>query len=248
MRCTLKLSGLLLAILLAWSVSIAEPPAADPAGPILAAIAGKEDSAFKSGPWTYQYHVSGKGSRGEGHHGKLLYNGKEVTTDNNNDRINTPWGTMYWHQSRIFFGEHGWMLKPVVNQPDGKLIPEPTWGPDAATTQPTSQPVELTAKANGTTTALKPGQDLIVRLAGNPTTGFHWEVKSVTGKAVAAVGEVEYKADPAPRQMVGSGGMFVAKFHAAAPGQSVITMVYRRPWEKDVAPIETFTVTVDVKE
>jgi predicted secreted protein len=47
--------------------------------------------------------------------------------------------------------------------------------------------------------------------------------------------------------MVGVGGVFVATFKAVRAGKTTVRMEYRRPWEKDVAPIETFAVTLDVK-
>jgi predicted secreted protein len=43
------------------------------------------------------------------------------------------------------------------------------------------------------------------------------------------------------------GGVFVATFKAMRAGKATVRMGYRRPWEKDTPPVETFAVTIEVK-
>ncbi len=81
----------------------------------------------QSGPWTYEYTVSLKGSRSEGYHGKLSYNGVEVPDPANlNDFYNTPWGPIYWvGRPVVLFGGHGWMSKPLPSDPKGEALMDP---------------------------------------------------------------------------------------------------------------------------
>ena len=120
--------------------------------------------------------------------------------------------------------------------------------PPPSKRRPAAPPVKLTAltvKDSGRTITPRVGQRITVRLAGNPTTGYSWSVASITGSAVRQAGKISYKASPAPRRMVGSGGFSVATFKAVRNGRAVLTMEYKRPWEKK-KPIRTFTVTIDV--
>lgn len=107
-------------------------------------------------------------------------------------------------------------------------------------------PLAVSQKDNGTTLTAMVGQDIVMSLAGNPTTGYSWDVKDIKGDAVERVGEVKYKADAHPPGMVGVGGGFTAKFKAAKPGKATVTLEYRRPWEKNAKAAETFEVTISV--
>ena len=55
-----------------------------------------------------------------------------------------------------------------------------------------------------------------------------------------------YVADAA-NGAVGSGGAHEWVFRAVAAGTGAVGLAYRRPWEKDVAPAQTFSLTVAVK-
>ncbi|MGE5295964.1 MAG: hypothetical protein ACM3VT_14155 [Solirubrobacterales bacterium] len=86
-----------------------------------------KDNSQKSGPWAYEYTISLKGSRSEGYHGRLSYNGVEVPEPANlNDFYNTPWGALYWvGQPAVLFGGHGWMSKPLPSDPKGEALMDP---------------------------------------------------------------------------------------------------------------------------
>ena len=101
----------------------------------------------------------------------------------------------------------------------------------------------LSEKDSGKTIELGVGDTLAVELEGNPTTGYLWEVASEDTTVLTLVKD-EYESDS---DLAGSGGMFKFTFEAAAPGETTLLLVYRRPWEEDVDPIETFEVTVVVK-
>ena len=118
------------------------------------------------------------------------------------------------------------------------------------TAQDASQdnPMELTADQDGKTVAVPMGKQIIVRLAGNPTTGFSWQVGHISGDAVTAQGDPTYVADAHRPGIVGIGGQFMFKLLAAKAGTSTIKLVYLRPWEKDRPPIRTFTATIEVEQ
>lgn len=107
-----------------------------------------------------------------------------------------------------------------------------------------STPVTLTVKDSGTIITLQKGQKLEIKLEGNPTTGFNWYAYPELTSLLTQVGEPEFKADS---QLIGSGGMITLRFEAAAAGQDKLQLAYRRAWEKDIAPLQTFEVNIVVK-
>ncbi len=107
--------------------------------------------------------------------------------------------------------------------------------------------VTVGEEANGKTVTGEIKQTLLVKLPGNPTTGYSWTLSKLEGDAIEAVGKAEYVAGKVPRKMVGSGGSFHFTFQAVKPGKAALTLAYARPWEKDTPPAKTFTLTVEVK-
>lgn len=106
-------------------------------------------------------------------------------------------------------------------------------------------PVTLDGNANGKRVELARGQELVLSLEENPTTGFRWEVVQNAAAVMELLGEGQYAATPTGR--VGSGGTTTWRFKAAQTGSDTLRLVYRRSWEKDQPPAETFSCTVHVR-
>jgi inhibitor of cysteine peptidase len=102
----------------------------------------------------------------------------------------------------------------------------------------------LSEEDAGSTVELRVGDTLEVVLDGNPTTGFLWETAAVDASVLKQLGEPEFEPDTA---LIGSGGKFTFRFEAAASGQTLLKLVYHRPWEKDIPPEKTFEVNVTVQ-
>jgi predicted secreted protein len=129
------------------------------------------------------------------------------------------------------------------------------------TTCPTSQPTSLpatepagpvmilTAVHNGKTLTCHASPAVIkICLAGNPTTGYQWDLDKIEGDGVKQVSKTKYKQDEKPAQKVGIGGTFTTTFLTTGKGETTIRMKYFRPWEKDAKPEKTFSITVVVPE
>ena len=107
-----------------------------------------------------------------------------------------------------------------------------------------SAAVKLDEQGNGQSVELEAGQKLTVSLAGNPTTGYSWEVSEIDPAVVELVGEPDYQSDS---DLIGSGGVYTFVFKGVAPGQSSIKLVYHRSWETDVEPEKEYEIFVNVK-
>jgi inhibitor of cysteine peptidase len=112
-----------------------------------------------------------------------------------------------------------------------------------------ADPVRLTEADNGKVITVKAGDTVKVALAGNPTTGYSW-ASAMTDQDAAVLqqqGDPAYVQESTDESVVGSGGTFTFTFKALASGQATIKLVYVRPWEKDVAPAQTFSASVTVE-
>ena len=116
---------------------------------------------------------------------------------------------------------------------------------------PLSTPISpsnaLTEGNNGKTININVGETLVIRLASNPSTGYTWETKDLDTQMLEQVGEAAFESPDTPPDLVGAGGTLVLTFKALEPGTITLTLVYHRSWETDVAPLQTFSVTVAVR-
>ena len=98
-------------------------------------------------------------------------------------------------------------------------------------------------QSDGDITA-KPGEQFVIQLESNPTTGYAWAVQSNTDPAVAKKTASQYMdAQPA---VVGSGGVQRLVFDAGAKGTTTIVLRYERSFEPDDPSDEELTYAVTV--
>jgi inhibitor of cysteine peptidase len=102
----------------------------------------------------------------------------------------------------------------------------------------------LGAEDDGREVTLQKGQTLTIKLEANPTTGYAWEFVESEGAILRLAGEPEFEADS---DLLGAPGTQTLRFEAVEAGQMELRLVYQRPWETDVEPLETFTVQVAVQ-
>jgi inhibitor of cysteine peptidase len=102
-------------------------------------------------------------------------------------------------------------------------------------------PTFLNATDNNTAINVTTGEFLIVTLEGNPTTGYTWEVEELNEQVLQQVGDIAFVPES---NLIGAGGVEIATFEVVGAGNATINMVYHRPWETDVEPVDTFTLNV----
>ena len=108
-------------------------------------------------------------------------------------------------------------------------------------------PVTLTSAASGRLVELRRSQELVIRLEANPSTGYHWEIAESAPTALKQLGEGQYEPASVPTGRVGGGGMMTWRFRAVRTASDTLRFVYRRPWEKDSRPAQTFIYTIIVR-
>ena len=119
---------------------------------------------------------------------------------------------------------------------------------DDADTGAKSREVGLSAKDNGGQVEVAAGQTLVLTLESNPTTGYRWEVVEAKDAVLRQTGEAEFtvasQLDPPPP---GTGGVEVFRFEAVEAGETLLELVYHRPWKEGVEPLETYSIQVKVR-
>ncbi|MFO0675968.1 MAG: protease inhibitor I42 family protein [Polyangiaceae bacterium] len=133
------------------------------------------------------------------------------------------------------------------------VAPAKTFTVDVLVVDPAAPaPLTLTSTDDGGRFTVARGRDVVVRLPSNPSTGYSWGVTS-TNRTFGYPKSSTYEADPLPPgsgPVVGGGGTEVFTWSTSSglpmTGTHTVRLGYRRPWETNVAPIETFTFTVTI--
>jgi len=107
-------------------------------------------------------------------------------------------------------------------------------------------PAMLAGSDSGRRVELARGDELVVSLETNPTTGFRWEMADAGAPVLVAAGGPSFEPRGAAR-VVGAGGTDTWRFRAERAGQGVLRFVYRRPFEPDVAPAREVRYEVVVR-
>jgi len=103
----------------------------------------------------------------------------------------------------------------------------------------------LTGADNGKAITVSAGETFLVKLEGNPTTGYTWEAQGLDTQTLKQVGEAVFESSTPG--LVGAGGTLTLTFKALKPGVTPLMLVYHCSWETDIPPAETFTLQVTVK-
>ena len=104
--------------------------------------------------------------------------------------------------------------------------------------------IKVNETQNGTTVELAHGDELVITLEGNPTTGYQWEMLPNSEGVVELQGDPEYKSGG---KLAGSGGQYKFAFKAIKAGATTVNLKYYRSFEADVPPIQTYTINITVR-
>lgn len=109
-----------------------------------------------------------------------------------------------------------------------------------------AQTVELGVGEAGAAQQVQVGDELVLRLHSNPSTGTHWRIDASTAGAVLETVADGRLLDPPPRRLVGSGGRYEWRFRAIAPGEATLRLerIEARAVPAASAPVRVFNVVV----
>lgn len=107
--------------------------------------------------------------------------------------------------------------------------------------------VQVAIVDSGSVAELTLSQVLEVKLPSNPTTGYSWTVVSQgePGLQIQIPSKFQQEGN---FNHIGAGGTETFTFTPVTPGSGVILMIYHRPFEPEVQPVDTFEIEVTVRE
>ena len=107
--------------------------------------------------------------------------------------------------------------------------------------------IQLSEVDNGKTIACSKGDQLVITLPANPSTGFTWQVYRQPSSEHLVLTRSEFNETPGSRNMVGVPGTYSFFYTITGAGKEGISLIYCRTWE-DRAPSGRFEILVDAAE
>lgn len=108
-------------------------------------------------------------------------------------------------------------------------------------------PVLLDATSASEPVTVVLNQHIVIRLAGNPTTGYMWSLDNQSPDVLLQVGEIDYESDPAEPGLAGVGGTFSVVLQAVKVGTGTAVLTYARARQED-DPANRIELNVTVEE
>jgi inhibitor of cysteine peptidase len=252
-----------------------KPPAELPPDPVtplrLKPINPAKAGTYTAGKWRYQLQIISPGARSEGRWGWLTYDGRKLPRGAVNDYYITPWGPMYWVDvPATAWGVHGWMPVPLpqnrrqgrpltipasllaaapippaaaARDPQAGALPPPSAA--IAPVGPRVQTLEINKSHNGQLARLRVGNVLIIRLPGDPATGYQWQAATTNSPALRLTVRPQYSPPASTATQAASPGTYTFTFQAVQPGSGSIRLYYVRPRDPS-RPRDSFAVSVNV--
>ena len=120
---------------------------------------------------------------------------------------------------------------PLPSPPAGAVAPKP----------PRVQTLEINKSHNGQLARLRVGNMLVIRLPGNPATGYQWQAAATNSPAMKPTVRPQYSAPAAQA----ASGTYTFTYQAVQPGSGSIRLYYVRP-DDPTRPRDSFAVSVSV--
>lgn len=96
------------------------------------------------------------------------------------------------------------------------------------------------------TLSVKTNEQFYITLTSNPSTGYAWQVASVSNPDMVRFLDSQYIRPES--ELVGAPGKQVLTFNALQEGSATLQLEYVRPWETDVPPVSIYVAEVVVVE
>jgi predicted secreted protein len=102
----------------------------------------------------------------------------------------------------------------------------------------------ITQQDQGGTFEAYEGDEIVIRLEENLTTGYQWEMEAIDSPVLELL-DSEYSSDP--EILMGSGGTRTLRFRAKSSGSQQVRLSLRRSWDPEDVAVERFDVNIGVK-
>jgi inhibitor of cysteine peptidase len=129
-------------------------------------------------------------------------------------------------------------MKPLLTILCALAVIAPALADPVNTTVYTDPTVPVTVKA---------GQEFLIALPSNPTTGYSWTAKA-SNPDVAVFGSANERSTVRGRTVMGAGGQQLFVLDAMHVGTAKVIFSYGRPWLKGTVPTRTQSFTIKITQ
>ncbi len=109
-----------------------------------------------------------------------------------------------------------------------------------------THPGVLTMADNGRSFDVRQGEEIVVKLDSNHSSGFSWALGEDLGAVVKQEGKAAYARNTSKSGKILSGGTETWRFRTAGSGRETVKLEYRRSWERNF-PDRTFRFGLTVR-
>lgn len=103
--------------------------------------------------------------------------------------------------------------------------------------------IQISATDHGKSIAAHLGDELVLSLPENPTTGYRWQLNPPGKSLVLESDRFELQ----EKAMTGAAGIRQFSFCVSAAGQARLRLALIREWETDKPPLENFSLLIEVQ-
>jgi inhibitor of cysteine peptidase len=107
--------------------------------------------------------------------------------------------------------------------------------------------VSLTNANNGQSIEVRQGDEIILRLSENPTTGYRWHIDRADGLEQEMAQHTTGADRPDPNPRFGQGGVRELRFRAKEPGEQRLELKHWQEWEGERSVTERFGVDIRIR-
>ncbi len=114
----------------------------------------------------------------------------------------------------------------------------------------TPDTLTVTEHNNGDTVHIALGATLIIKLDAIPGTGYAWHVDKAKLNLLTLIGEpiFEPKKKDLTNGPLGAPTFNVFRYRTEKEGTEILELCYKRFWEKNKSPLNTFSITVSIQK
>lgn len=102
----------------------------------------------------------------------------------------------------------------------------------------------LKKENTGQQIAVKFQQEFQIELDANPTTGYTWTLIDTLPSIKSSLLSSQFKKSS---ELLGAPGKQIFNFKANFTGKMELRLIYHRQWEKNTAPIDSYSVIIEAK-
>jgi len=106
--------------------------------------------------------------------------------------------------------------------------------------------VSLTKADNGQSIEIRRGDEIILRLPENPTTGYGWHIDRSDGLSPEMSEHTTGSDQPGANPRFGKEGVREFRFRAKEPGARRLDLKHWREWEGERSVTERFSVDIGI--